>query len=106
MILIGFWYRRSEEGQEKEPFSLKTIPWFIVGFLAMSAFNSLGIVPQSVAQVIVSIAYILIAMAMAGLGLNVELKTFKKLGGKAFGVGLIGSVCLSVLGYLLVVLFQ
>ena len=43
---------------------------------------------------------------MAGLGLNVEIKTFKKLGGKAFGVGLVGSVCLSVLGYLLVVLFQ
>lgn len=105
-ILIGIWYRRSEKGQEKEPFSLSIIPWFIVGFLAMSAFNSLGIVPQSVAQGIVNIAYILIAMAMAGLGLNVEIKTFKKLGGKAFGVGLIGSVCLSVLGYLLVVLFQ
>lgn len=106
VILIGIWYRRSEEGQEKEPFSLKMIPWFIVGFLAMSAFNSLGIVPSSVAEGIVTIAYILIAMAMAGLGLNVELKTFKKLGGKAFGVGLIGSVCLSVLGYLLIVLFQ
>ena len=106
VILIGIWYRRSEEGQEKEPFSLKMIPWFIVGFLAMSAFNSLGIVPSSVAEGIVTIAYILIAMAMAGLGLNVELKTFKKLGSKAFGVGLIGSVCLSVLGYLLIVLFQ
>ena len=105
-ILIGIWYRRSEKGQEKEPFSLSIIPWFIVGFLAMSAFNSLGIVPESVAQNVVNIAYILIAMAMAGLGLNVEIKTFKKLGGKAFGAGLIGSVCLSVLGYLLVVLFQ
>lgn len=105
-ILIGIWYRRSEKGQEKKAFSLSIIPWFIVGFLAMSAFNSLGIVPQSIAQGVVNIAYILIAMAMAGLGLNVEIKTFKKLGGKAFGVGLIGSVCLSVLGYLLVVLFQ
>lgn len=106
VILIGIWYRRSEEGQEKEAFSFYMIPWFIVGFLAMSAFNSLGIVPQSVAQVMVTIAYLLIAMAMAGLGLNVELKSFKKLGGKAFGVGLVGSICLSVLGYLLVVLFQ
>lgn len=105
-ILIGIWYRRSEKGQEKEPFSLSTIPWFIVGFIVVSAFNSLGIVPQSAAQAIVNIAYILIAMAMAGLGLNVDIKTFKKLGGKAFGVGLAGSVCLSVLGYLLVVLLQ
>ena len=41
-------------------------------------------------------------MAMAGLGLNVEFKTFRKLGSKAFVAGLIGSVCLSVLGYVLV----
>lgn len=105
-ILIGIWYGKSEKGQDKQSFSLSMIPWFIVGFLGMAAFNSLGIVPESVAQVIVNIAYILIAMAMAGLGLNVEMKTFKKLGGKAFAAGLIGSVCLSVLGYVLVVLFQ
>ena len=51
---------------------------------------------------IVVLAYMLIAMAMAGLGLNVEFKTFRKLGSKAFVAGLIGSVCLSVLGYVLV----
>jgi uncharacterized membrane protein YadS len=44
----------------------------------------------------------LIAMAMAGLGLNVEFKTFRKLGSKAFVAGLIGSVFLSILGYVLV----
>ncbi len=69
----------------------------------MSAINSLGIIPAYVAQALVNIAYILIAMAMAGLGLNVEIKTFKELGVKAFVAGLIGSVCLSVLGYFLVI---
>ncbi|QDQ00767.1 YeiH family putative sulfate export transporter [Lysinibacillus fusiformis] len=105
-IIIGIMYQRSEKGQEKKPFSLSIIPWFILGFLAMSAFNSLGIVPSAIAQFIVNCAYILIAMAMAGLGLNVEIKTFKQLGIKAFIAGLIGSVCLSVLGYVLVILFQ
>ncbi|MEG0259777.1 MAG: putative sulfate exporter family transporter [Lysinibacillus sp.] len=105
-ILIGIWYRRSERGQQKEAFSASVIPWFIVGFLSMSAINSTGIVPQAVAEMMVTVAYILIGMAMAGLGLNVEIKTFKKLGGKAFVAGLIGSVCLSVLGYFLVLLFQ
>ena len=57
---------------------------------------------EVVAGYIVVIAYMLIAMAMAGLGLNVEFKTFRKLGSKAFVAGLIGSVCLSVLGYVLV----
>ena len=41
-------------------------------------------------------------MAMAGLGLNVECKTFRKLGTKAFVAGLIGLVLLSVLVYTLV----
>ncbi|MEO4055019.1 YeiH family protein [Solibacillus sp. CAU 1738] len=102
-LIIGILYRKGEKGQNKERFSLSIIPWFILGFLAMSAFNSIGIVPPSVAQSIVNLAYILIAMAMAGLGLNVDIKTFKQLGGKAFIAGLIGSICLAVLGYVLVV---
>jgi len=105
-IVIGILYRRIDKGQEKEAFSLSIIPWFILGFLAMSAINSLGIIPVNVAQVFVNIAYILIGMAMAGLGLNVEIKTFKQLGVKAFIAGLIGSVCLSIVGYVLVVFLQ
>lgn len=105
-IIIGIFYRKMERGQEKEPFSLSIIPWFILGFLAMSAINSLGIVPSNVAQAFVNIAYILIGMAMAGLGLNVDIKTFKQLGVKAFIAGLIGSICLSAVGYLLVIFIQ
>jgi len=103
-IIIGILYRKMENGQEKEPFSLSIIPWFILGFLAMSAINSLGIVP--VAQAFVNIAYILIGMAMAGLGLNVDIKTFKQLGVKAFIAGLIGSIFLSIVGYLLVIFIK
>ncbi|MBG9754568.1 YeiH family putative sulfate export transporter [Lysinibacillus sphaericus] len=102
-IIIGIFYRRTAKGEETKTFSLSIIPWFILGFLAMSAINSLGIIPANVAQALVNIAYILIAMAMAGLGLNVEIKTFKELGVKAFVAGLIGSVCLSILGYILVI---
>lgn len=105
-IIIGIFYRRIDKNKEKKAFSFSIIPWFILGFLAMSAINSLGIIPANVAQAFVNIAYILIAMAMAGLGLNVEIKTFKELGVKAFIAGLIGSVCLSVLGYILVIILS
>ncbi|HBT72385.1 MAG TPA: putative sulfate exporter family transporter [Lysinibacillus sp.] len=105
-IMIGIFYRRIDKNKEKKAFSFSIIPWFILGFLAMSAINSLGIIPANVAQAFVNIAYILIAMAMAGLGLNVEIKTFKELGVKAFIAGLIGSVCLSVLGYILVIILS
>ena len=100
-ILIGLWFGKSEGSKEKKSWRELPIPWFIFGFLAMSAVHSLGII-RVVAGYIVVLAYMLIAMAMAGLGLNVEFKTFRKLGSKAFVAGLIGSVCLSVLGYVLV----
>jgi len=51
---------------------------------------------------IVTIAYMLIAMAMAGLGLNVDLASFRRLGMKSFAAGLIGSVMLSLVGFMLV----
>lgn len=105
-LIIGWLVQRKEEEKTGGKISLSIIPWFILGFLAMSAFNTLGIVSQNVADIIVSISYLLIGMAMAGLGLGVEIRTFRKLGMKAFVAGLIGSVLLSVLGYLLVFVFQ
>ncbi|MEH7461573.1 YeiH family protein [Bacillus thuringiensis] len=101
-ISIGIWFQRGEETGQKKSWRDIPIPWFIFGFLAVSAFHSLGIVPEKIASDIVVISYMLMAMAMAGLGLNVEFKTFRKLGTKAFVAGLIGSVLLSVLGYALV----
>ncbi|MBR7795192.1 YeiH family protein [Virgibacillus sp. AGTR] len=104
-IIIGYLFQRGS-GQTESRLSMSIIPWFIIGFIAMSGFNTLGIVSEEVAGVIVNIAYLLIAMAMAGLGLNVDIKTFRKLGMKSFAAGIIGSVILAVLGYTLVVLFS
>ncbi|MNV59773.1 hypothetical protein D3C71_1522170 [compost metagenome] len=89
-------------GQSKASWKSIPIPWFILGFLLVSGVNSLGIVSASVANGIVTIAYMLIAMAMAGLGLNVDLAAFRRLGMKSFAAGLIGSVLLSLVGFTLV----
>lgn len=105
-LIIGWIVQRQDKEENERKFSLSIVPWFILGFLAMSGFNTLGIVSETVANYIVSIAYLLIGMAMAGLGLGVEVKTFRKLGMKAFAAGLIGSILLSVLGYFLVFLFH
>ncbi|CEG29360.1 YeiH family protein [Bacillus sp. B-jedd] len=101
-LLIGFFMQKKTEGAGGRKLSMPAIPWFIFGFIAMSGFNTLGIVSETVAGYIVAAAYLLIAMAMAALGMNVEIKTFRRLGMKAFTAGLIGSVLLSVFGYILV----
>ncbi|WP_235918277.1 YeiH family protein [Paenibacillus lutrae] len=74
------------------------VPWFIGGFLLAAGLNTLGIVPAGAAATAVQGAYLLIAMAMAGLGLNVNLAVFRRHGVRAAGAVLLGSVLLSALG--------
>lgn len=105
-IGVGIWANRSntdEHGNRvKTSWRSIPIPWFILGFLLVSGINSLGIIPQDIASGIVTLAYMLIAMAMAGLGLNVNLAAFRRMGMGALGAGFIGSILLSLLGYGLV----
>ncbi|WP_244209084.1 YeiH family protein [Paenibacillus ferrarius] len=108
-IVLGIWtnrIERKERGEVKKA-SWKSIPmpWFILGFLAMSGVNTLGIIPAGLTTQILVAAYLLIAMAMVGLGLQVDLLTFRRMGMKSFAAGLVGSVLLSVLGYALVAFF-
>jgi uncharacterized integral membrane protein (TIGR00698 family) len=108
-ILIGIWANRKERqeggGTIKNSWKAIPIPWFILGFLIMSGLNTLGILTSALTNEIIGSAYFLIAMAMAGLGLNVDINTFWRLGRKSFLAGFIGSVLLSGLGYLLIALF-
>ncbi|PWW08742.1 putative integral membrane protein (TIGR00698 family) [Paenibacillus cellulosilyticus] len=109
-IIIGIWVSRTERkgngDGKKASWRSIPIPWFIVGFLLTSAVNTLGIIPAALANQLVLAAYLLIAMAMAGLGLHVDLLSFRRLGMKSFAAGLIGSVLLSGLGYALVTLLH
>lgn len=104
-LVLGFIMQRDERGKEKRTLSPASVPWFIFGFLAMAGLNTLGIVPESAAKAMTELSYLLIGMAMAGLGMNVHFRSFRRLGMKPFLAGLIGSVLLSVLGYGLVKLF-
>ncbi|AZS13577.1 YeiH family protein [Paenibacillus lutimineralis] len=105
-IIIGIWAGRTE--RRNNPDAAKTswrdipIPWFILGFLLMSGVNTLGIIPAVVTDQLIIAAYLLIAMAMAALGLNVDIATFRRMGLKSFAAGFIGSVLLTGLGFGLV----
>jgi uncharacterized integral membrane protein (TIGR00698 family) len=101
-IIIGLWNNRQANKTTKISFKDLSIPWFIVGFLVMSAVKTAGILPEALSEQLIVAAYMLIAMAMAGLGLGVDLAMFRKWGKKTFVAGLIGSILLSGLGLLLV----
>jgi uncharacterized integral membrane protein (TIGR00698 family) len=104
-VLIGWWTSKRQTEKAEGSRNSLPIPWFILGFLVMSGLHSLDVVSQAIAERIVDGAYLLMAMAMAGLGLHANIGAFRQYGLRAFAAGLVGSVLLSVLGFLLVRLY-
>ncbi|MCB5174582.1 YeiH family protein [Microvirga lenta] len=64
-------------------FSLnRFVPWFILGFLGLAALRSAGLIPDIVLQAVMPLATILTVVAMAALGLGVDLKVLGRVGGR------------------------
>ncbi|WP_455977758.1 YeiH family protein [Methylorubrum populi] len=63
-----------------DPFKL--VPWFIVGFLVLAAFRSLGLVPDLAVGPITRIAGLLTVVSMAALGLGVDVRVIGRVGGR------------------------
>ena len=55
-------------------------PWFIVGFLALSACNSLGFIPVSISMHAKEISKFLMVASLAAIGMNTSYKEMKKAG--------------------------
>lgn len=60
----------------------KLVPWFIVGFLVLAAFRSLGLVPDVFIKPVARIAGLLTVVSMAALGLGVDVRVIGRVGGQ------------------------
>jgi len=56
------------------------VPWFILGFMAVAAIRSAGLIPLATQPVITRIASLLTTVSMAGLGLGVEIAVVARAG--------------------------
>lgn len=73
--------------------SIKSIfPWFILGFLAMSALTSLGLIPAAAAAALKSVSKFLMVAALAAIGLNTDFKALCRSGAKPMLHGFIISL--------------
>ena len=81
LILLGIYLsmQAKKNGGVSDGVKL-VIPWFAVYFIGMAGFNSLGIVPQSIVDVINEIDTFLLTMAMTALGMGTIFAKFKGLG--------------------------
>jgi len=90
--------RARSRGQAGNRVSL-VIPWFAVGFIAVSAFNSLNLLPAPLVGSINSIDTFLLTMAMTALGMETHSSKFKQAGIRPLLLALVLFVWLLVGGY-------
>jgi uncharacterized integral membrane protein (TIGR00698 family) len=64
------------------PQSRIVIPWFALGFVGVAAFNSLGILPKTVVGAAINLDTVILAMAMAALGLTTHISAIRAAGVK------------------------
>lgn len=77
-------------------------PLFVLGFLAALGIRSVGVLPQGVTDGILSVDTALLTVALAGLGLNLSVRSMAKLGWRPLVLGLAVSVVVAVVSLALI----
>ena len=85
--------KKSLQSGEGVKVSIRSIfPWFILGFLAMSALTSLGLIPAVVAAQLKAVSKFLMVAALAAIGLNTDFKALCRSGARPMIHGFIISL--------------
>ncbi len=72
------------------------MPWFVIGFGVTVTLRSLGLVPGWLADGAQETSRVLTAVAMAGLGLSVDIRSVRETGGRVAAVVLVLTVLLVI----------
>jgi uncharacterized integral membrane protein (TIGR00698 family) len=84
----------------------KFVPWFILGFLALAALRSLGIIPRDLAEPIRRVTVFLTVVSMAALGLGVDVRVLARVGGRVTAAVTLSLLLLLAMSVALVHLFH
>jgi len=93
--------KESRAGNSTLGSMVDAIPWFAVLFIVASAINSLHWLPAAVVQVILQVDALLLAMAMAALGLRTHVGAIRQAGARPLVLASILFLFLMVGGYAL-----
>ena len=88
---IGVRMKKKEmqtSGDGKRVNMMKSIPWFIGGFLLLAIVNSIGLIPVAVSGVMKTTSKFLMVTALAAIGLSTSITDFKKAGLKPMFYGI------------------
>jgi len=83
LVLLSFWRSRhlaKAQGTATSKLGNITIPWFALIFIAVAAFNSFNLLPETVIQHLLTLDTIFLSMAMAALGLTTHVSALRQAG--------------------------
>ncbi|MEO8407352.1 MAG: YeiH family putative sulfate export transporter [Oxalobacteraceae bacterium] len=88
LLILSAWIARDRKTaaaaahNRTEPAARLAIPWFAFAFIAVVGFNSLALLPHQVVAGAVAVDTMLLAMAMAALGLTTHISAIRRAGVK------------------------
>ena len=93
-IVIAVWWDKNHSEMPADGKRKVSLPWFMLGFIGASIIGTFVPFIGAIAPNLVDFAYIVLGMAMAALGINVNFSAIAKKGQKAFLASFITSVLL------------
>jgi uncharacterized integral membrane protein (TIGR00698 family) len=75
-------HQKAQTGSRKKTGLMKFIPWFITGFLVLSALRSFGVIPSQLTGPTTRLTVFLTVVSMAALGLSVDLRVLASVGAR------------------------
>ncbi|TDH38472.1 putative sulfate exporter family transporter [Pseudohoeflea suaedae] len=103
IFLLGLIGPQREGRETTERFRLHTmVPWFIIGFAAMMGLRLSGVVSDEASVQFGSISNVLTVLAMAGLGLGVDVRELAHSGGRVILTATLSIVVLALLAFALI----
>lgn len=95
-VVLAVGLRHGRQGNARLPISL-LVPWFIVGFIALMLARSFAILPDEAVEPLRLASSKLTLVAMAALGLSVNLRSVLASGGRVLAAGILSIAVLVTL---------
>lgn len=87
LLILTLWLARRSSTLVAGQRMRITIPWFALCFVAVAGLNSLAVLPPVIVHQLTTLDTVLLAMAMAGLGLGTHVSVIRKAGIKPLALG-------------------
>ncbi|CAM3639326.1 YeiH family protein [Erysipelothrix urinaevulpis] len=81
---------------------IKLFPWFILGFIALAIFNSVGIIPVKWVSPIKNLSKFLMVVSLASIGLNTHFEDMKEIGLKPMIFGILTAIVVIIVALIVI----